>query len=70
MTILTFRGYGVQACEVTIVLERVTHWESINYNGVSGVRLYLDTGKEVSIDGYTFEFEKRYSAAMAARAST
>ncbi|EAV9435602.1 hypothetical protein DIR64_17080 [Salmonella enterica subsp. enterica serovar Tafo] len=35
-------------CEpTTVMLERVTHFYPVNYNGNSGTALVLDTGKEV-----------------------
>ena len=52
MTPYEFRGYGVNATHVTIILERITHWWPIDYNGNHGTEIELDTGKSVRVGHY------------------
>lgn len=48
MKTFDFPQYATGYCEpTTVVLERVTHFYPINYNGNNGTTLVLDTGKEV-----------------------
>jgi len=63
MTPRTFNGYGVNAPAVTVILERITHWWSIDYNGNHGTEIQLDTGKTVRIGHYTSDVEKAVSGA-------
>ncbi len=52
MNITTFKGYGVNARDVTVVLDRVTHFYSIEYNGNHGTCIVLDTNKEVLVEDW------------------
>ncbi|PHM22547.1 hypothetical protein [Xenorhabdus ehlersii] len=49
MTIYDFPPYGVssQMYPITVVLARITHFHSIDYNGNRGTAIFLDTGGEV-----------------------
>lgn len=58
MTPHTFRGYGVNSTHVTIILERITHWWPIDYNGATGTEIQLDTGKSVRVGHYDTDVEK------------
>jgi hypothetical protein len=58
MTPHTFRGYGVNSQSVTIILERITHWWPIDYNGNCGTEIQLDTGKSVRVSEYHGQIEK------------
>lgn len=58
MTPHTFEGYGVGATRVTVILERITHWWPIDYNGNIGTEIQLDTGKAVRVREYHGQVEK------------
>lgn len=58
MTPHKFRGYGVGASDVTVILERITHWWFIDYNGNAGTEIALDTGKSIRVDHYPDVVEK------------
>lgn len=47
--IIVCPGYGVGSAEVQIMVDRITHWHSIDYNGNHGTEIYLDTGKSVRV---------------------
>lgn len=57
MTPHRFPGYGL-ADGVTIILERITHWWPIDYNGNCGTEIALDTGKSVRVGVYPSDVEK------------
>ena len=52
MNTATFKGYGVGAPDVTIVLDRIVSFYRVEYNGRSGTCIVLDTGKEITVDEY------------------
>jgi len=54
----TFKGYGVNSSEVTVILERITHWVEIDYNGRTGTEIELDTGKFVRVGHYPDDVKK------------
>lgn len=58
MTPHEFPGYGVNSQYVTIILERITHWWLIDYNGNCGTEIQLDTGKSVRVTLYPREVER------------
>jgi uncharacterized protein YegP (UPF0339 family) len=58
MNIRTFKGYGVQSPDITIVLERVTYWYAIDYNGNYGTELHLDNGESIRIGEYHHTVEE------------
>lgn len=66
MTPHCFRGYGVGADDVTIVLERITHWHHISYNGNIGTEIHLDTGKTIRVGAYHSEVDKAIRSAITA----
>lgn len=63
MTPHTFRGYGVNANDVTVILERITHWHLVDYNGRPGTRIELDTGKSVTVECFPYQVEQIVKAA-------
>lgn len=67
MTPHTFRGYGVNASDVTVVLERITHWYQIDYNGNYGTEIVLDTGRTVRVDHFPSTVESVVRAAQGDR---
>jgi hypothetical protein len=62
---IEFRGYGVGAREVTVDVARVTHFRSVDYNGVAGTMLFMDSGAEVCVDGYSWDVSKKIREALA-----
>jgi hypothetical protein len=50
MTPKTFKGYGVNSADVTVILERITHYYPVEYNGKHGTCIVLETDKEVMVD--------------------
>jgi hypothetical protein len=50
MTPKTFKGYGVNSPPVTVILERITVYYPVEYNGRHGTCIELDNGKEVTVD--------------------
>lgn len=63
MTPHEFVGYGVGSPPVTVVLERITHWWLIDYNGNWGTEIALDTGKSIRVRHYPGDVEKAVRAA-------
>lgn len=59
MTPLQFKGYRPGSLGTTIIAERITHWQRVDYNGNLGTVVYLDTGKEVIVGDYLHEVEKK-----------
>ncbi|PHM60664.1 hypothetical protein Xsto_03775 [Xenorhabdus stockiae] len=49
MNTYDFPPYGISSrmYPTTVVLERITHFQPIDYNGNSGTAIFLDTGVEV-----------------------
>jgi hypothetical protein len=70
MSMVTFRGYGPGSREITVMVERITHWCLIDYNGNYGTRIVLDTNKELNVGEWPDDVEKRVLAALAAKASS
>ncbi len=64
MTPITFKRYNPGAQDKTIVVERITHWEMIDYNGNYGTRIYLDTGVEIHVGEWPQDVEKKINAAL------
>jgi hypothetical protein len=64
MTPHEFRGYGVNSGNVTVILERITHWWLIDYNGNHGTEIELDTGKSVRVGCYPAEVENTVRDAL------
>lgn len=63
MSPVRFRTYGVNGAQfITIVAERITHWHQIDYNGVYGTVIYLDTGAEIKVGAWPDDVEKMIRA--------
>ena len=70
MTPRTFKGYGVNSSDVTVILERITHWHSIDYNGNYGTQIFLDTGKSLCVGEYHSTVEKAVRSAAETEAKS
>ncbi|OKO98421.1 hypothetical protein [Xenorhabdus eapokensis] len=57
MNTYDFPPYGVSSrmYPTTVVLERITHFQPIDYNGNSGTAIFLDTGVEVRTSMYSWD---------------
>jgi hypothetical protein len=62
--VLNFKAYGVYGTPVSVATARITHWFPIDYNGVSGVEIQLDTGKSLRVDGYFTDINKTITEAL------
>mgnify|MGYP000552966755 CR=1 FL=1 len=49
MTVMTFKGYGVNAREISIVAEHIVSFWPIDYNGNHGTCILLSNDKEINI---------------------
>ncbi|PHM63549.1 hypothetical protein [Xenorhabdus ishibashii] len=60
MNTYNFPPYGVSSrmYSTTVVLERITHFHSIDYNGNRGTAIFLDTGGEVRTSMRSWDVEK------------
>ncbi|MDX7989495.1 hypothetical protein FE392_19785 [Xenorhabdus sp. 12] len=60
MSTYDFPPYGISSWmhPTTVVLERITHFHSIDYNGNSGTVIFLDTGAEVRTSMCGWEVKK------------
>lgn len=65
MTPHRFQGYGVNGDDVTVILERITHWSHISYNGNVGTEIYLDTGKTIRVRAYAGQVDEIVRKAFA-----
>lgn len=65
MTPVTFKCYRPGASDPTIVVERITHWYQVDYNGNYGTTIVLDTGKEITVGEWPHEVEKKVREALA-----
>lgn len=63
--ILTFNRYGGFGRTVSVMVDRITHFYPIDYNGNYGTTIVLDTGKEVSVEAWSSDVEKAVRAAKA-----
>jgi hypothetical protein len=66
MTPVVFRTYGVHGGPVHIIVERITHWEEVSYNGRSGTLIHLDTGESVTVDAWGTDVSKKVTEAQKA----
>lgn len=64
MTPIQFKRYNPGGSDPTIVAERITHWEQVDYNGNYGTRIYLDTGKEVTVGEWPYDVEAKIRKAL------
>lgn len=58
MTPVTFRRYGPNDPAPTVIVERITHWFAIDYNGRPGTEIWLDTGTCIKVGNYPSDVEK------------
>ncbi|OKO98779.1 hypothetical protein [Xenorhabdus thuongxuanensis] len=60
MNTYNFPPYGVSSrmYPITVVLERITHFQPIDYNGNNGTAIFLDTGVEVCTSMCSWDVEK------------
>jgi hypothetical protein len=59
VTPVRFHAYRGQGRQITVIAERVTHWERIrNGDGAPGTTLHIDTGHKVDVDGLPNDVEK------------
>lgn len=70
MTPITFKRYNPGGSDPTVIVERITHWEQIDYNGNYGTRIYLDTGKELNVGEWPRDVENKLKAALTTRAQS
>ena len=64
MTPVTFKRYNPGSVDPTVIVERITHWYLVDYNGNYGTVIVLDTGKEVTVSGFPQDVEKKIMAAL------
>lgn len=64
MTPITFNGYGIGAGNQTIIMERITNWFLIDFNGNRGTEIILDTGKSVRVGVYPSDVENAINLIM------
>ena len=57
--IIKMPGYGVNGSEHYVVLEKVTHFYGISYNGKPGTCIVLEGGKEITTELMPYEVSKR-----------
>lgn len=51
MTIVNFTPYQSHSGNIVcVIVERITHFYDINYNGNIGTCIVLDTGKEIKVE--------------------
>ena len=65
MTFIELSPYSPGGTSKTIVVERITHWARLDYNGNPGTRIYLDTGAEVTTDELPHKVEEKINKALA-----
>ncbi|MDE9466871.1 hypothetical protein [Xenorhabdus bovienii] len=53
-----FYGVSSRMYPTTVVLERITHFHPIDYNGNSGTAIFLDTGIEVRTSMRSWDVRK------------
>jgi hypothetical protein len=64
MTPHEFVGYGTGSPNTTIIVERITHWWPINFNGKPGTEIALDTGTSIRVGHYASDVERVVKAAQ------
>ena len=64
MSTITFPGYGVNSKEVTFVCSRIVCWSLIDFNGVYGTEIELDTGKAVRVRAWPADVKRAVEAAL------
>lgn len=63
--IITLTSYGVGGREFSLLVEKINHWHSIEYNGRSGTCIVMDNGVELTTDASFFEVQKLIEKAAA-----
>jgi superfamily II DNA/RNA helicase len=58
MKILRFNGYGVNSQDKYIALNRILHFEAINYNGNHGTCIVLDSQDEICVGHFPEDVKK------------
>lgn len=67
MAVMSFQSYGYSAEPVRVMVERITHFYGVDYNGRSGTTLVLDTGKEVIVGEYASDVQRKIEEAQKER---
>ena len=49
MGVVRFAGYGVGSTDVYVVVEQISTFFEVGYNGVCGTKIILTTGKEILV---------------------
>ena len=57
--IIKLSGYGVNGSEHYLVVEKMTHFYGINFNGRPGTCVVLEGGKELLTELMPYELQKR-----------
>lgn len=69
MTLLNFNRYTPTGSDHTVVVERITHWHHIDYNGVGGTLIHLENGAQIRVGESAHEVERMVNRAMASKGS-
>ena len=57
--IIKLPGYGVCGSEFYLIVEKITHFYGLNYNGNPGTCICLEGGKEMVTEAMPYEVQKR-----------
>ena len=57
--IIKLPGYGVNGTAFHLVVEKMTHFYAISYNGRPGTCIVLEGGKEMITEAMPYEVEKK-----------
>jgi hypothetical protein len=63
MTPITVPGFGRQAVDVTLVVERITHWNDTAVAGAPATQVFFDTGKDLIVGGCAADLASRIKTA-------
>lgn len=64
MHLVKFKRYNPGAEDKIVVVEQITHLESIGYNGVQGTRIYLTNGTEIHVGEYPTDVQKKITEVL------
>jgi hypothetical protein len=64
MAVISFQSYGYSPEPVRVMVERITHFYGVDYNGRSGTTIVLDTGKEVTVGEYSSDVQRKIEEAQ------
>ena len=70
MSAVFFNRYNPGAEDKYVMVDRIVHWERIDYNGVYGTKLFLDTGKELHVGEWPEDVAKKIASAKATKEQT